>query len=111
MKLTKKIVGALAGFTLLFASVSTNSFAWSHEKYPTKQIEKNAGFILKETPTSKKMRLDEHEDSIIIEDVLSNSLELENWIISFGEKVEVLEPIELRDKIKQRLRAAAKKYE
>ena len=75
------------------------------------KFDKNAGHILKETPTSKKMRLDEHSDSIIMEDVLPNSLELENWIIGFGEKVEVLEPIELRDKIKQRLREATKKYE
>ena len=75
------------------------------------KFEKNAGFILKETPTSKKMRLDEHEDSIIIEDVLDNTLELENWIIGFGEKVEVMEPKKLRDKIKERLRSAAKNYE
>ena len=44
MKLTKKIVGALATFTLLFASVSTNSFAGSHAKYPSKPIEKTITF-------------------------------------------------------------------
>ena len=74
------------------------------------KFEKNAGYILKETPTSKKMRLDEHDDSIVIEDLLPNSLELENWIIGFGEKVEVLEPAELRNKIKQRIKLAAKNY-
>ena len=57
------------------------------------------------------MRLDEHSDSIIIEDVLADSLELENWIIGFGEKVEVLEPKMLRDKIQKRLKDAVKKYE
>ena len=57
------------------------------------------------------MRLDEHDDSIVIEDLLANSLELENWIIGFGEKVEVLEPAELRNKIKQRLKLAVKNYE
>ena len=74
------------------------------------KFEKNAGYILKETPTSKKMRLDEHDDSIVIEDLVANSLELENWIIGFGEKVEVLEPAELRNKIKQRIKLAAKNY-
>lgn len=75
------------------------------------KFEKNAGYVFKETPTSKKMRLDEHDDSIVIEDVLADSLELENWIIGFGEKVEVLEPKELRNKIKTRLKAATKKYD
>ena len=74
------------------------------------KFEKNAGYILKETPTSKKMRLDEHDDSIVIEDLVANSLELENWIIGFGEKVEVLEPVELRNKIKQRLKLAVNNY-
>lgn len=39
MKLTKKIVGALAAITLLFAGASTNSFAGSHSKFPSKTIE------------------------------------------------------------------------
>jgi hypothetical protein len=39
MKLTKKIVGALAAITLLFAGASTNSFAGSHAKFPSKTIE------------------------------------------------------------------------
>ena len=45
------------------------------------KFEKNAGYVFKETPTSKKTRLDEHDDSIVIEDVLADSLELENWIL------------------------------
>lgn len=36
--------------------------------------------------------------------------ELENKILSFGENIEVLAPITLRDKIKERLTAALKKY-
>ena len=74
------------------------------------KFEKNAGFILKETPTSKKMIMNEHDDSIVIEDILPYTLELENWIVGFGEKVEVLEPKELRKKIKQRFKAAVANY-
>ena len=44
MKLTKKIVGALAAITMLFASVSTNALAGSHAKYPSKPIEKTITF-------------------------------------------------------------------
>lgn len=36
--------------------------------------------------------------------------ELEQLLLSFGEKVKVLEPVELKDKIKQRLTEAAKNY-
>jgi len=44
MKLTKKIIGALAAITMLFASVSTNALAGSHAKYPSKPIEKTITF-------------------------------------------------------------------
>ena len=44
MKLTKKIVGALAAITILFAGVSTNALAGSHAKYPSKPIEKTITF-------------------------------------------------------------------
>ena len=46
----------------------------------------------------------------MIEDILPYTLELENWIVGFGEKVEVLEPKELRKKIKQRFKAAVANY-
>jgi predicted DNA-binding transcriptional regulator YafY len=36
--------------------------------------------------------------------------ELESLILQFGEKVEVLEPVILRDKIKERIRASVEKY-
>lgn len=75
------------------------------------KFEKKAGYIFKETPTSKKMKLDEYDDAIIIEDVLPYTLDLENWILGFSEKAEVLEPEELRNKIKDRVKMAAKVYE
>ena len=50
------------------------------------------------------------QDSIIIEDKLPDTSELENWILGFGEKVEVKEPKELRTKIKLRLEACIEKY-
>ena len=51
---------------------------------------------------------DEHGAVITIEVYLN--YELEQLLLSFGEKVKVLEPVELRDKIKQRLTEAAKNY-
>lgn len=51
---------------------------------------------------------DEHGAVITIEVYLN--YELEQLLLSFGEKVKVLEPVELRDSIKQRLTEAAKNY-
>jgi predicted DNA-binding transcriptional regulator YafY len=51
---------------------------------------------------------DEHGAVITIEVYLN--YELEQLLLSFGEKVKVLEPVELRDRIKQRLTEAAKNY-
>ena len=41
---------------------------------------------------------------------LISNYELESQILHFGEKVEIIEPIELRDKIKQRAKALFEKY-
>ena len=75
------------------------------------KFEKNAGFIFEETPTSKKMKMYVEDDAVIIEDVLPYNFELENWILGFAERVEVMEPLELKEKIVSRLKMAVKKYE
>ena len=51
---------------------------------------------------------DEHGAVITIEVYLN--YEMEQLLLSFGEKVKVLEPVELRDRIKKRLTEAAKNY-
>lgn len=58
--------------------------------------------------TQHLLSQDEHGAVITIEVYLN--YELEQLLLSFGEKVKVLEPIELRDRIKQRLTEAAKNY-
>ncbi len=80
------------------------------EKKVVLKFQKNAGYIFKETKTSSKMKFKETKESIIIEDKLPDTSELENWILGFGEKVEVLEPLELREKIKMRLKESIEKY-
>ena len=58
--------------------------------------------------TQRLVSLDEKGAVITIEVYLN--YELEQLLLSFGEKVKVLEPAELKDKIKQRLTEAAKNY-
>ena len=57
------------------------------------------------------MKMYVEDDAVIIEDVLPYNFELENWILGFAERVEVLEPAELKEKIVSRLKMAVKKYE
>lgn len=58
--------------------------------------------------TQRLVNLDENGAVITIEVYLN--YELEQLLLSFGEKVKVLEPAELKDRIKQRLTEAAKNY-
>lgn len=58
--------------------------------------------------TQRLVSLDE-KGAVVTIDVYLN-YELEQQILSFGEKVKVLEPVELKDKIKRRLTEAAKNY-
>ena len=58
--------------------------------------------------TQRLVNLDENGAVITIEVYLN--YELEQLLLSFGEKVKVLEPVELKDRIKQRLTEAANNY-
>ncbi len=81
------------------------------EKKVVLKFKKNAGYIFKETKTSNKMKIKETNEAIIIEDNLADTLELENWILGFGEKVEVLQPLDLRARIKERIKVSLNSYE
>ena len=58
---------------------------------------------------SQKVK-EENEDFSLIELQLIPNYELESVLLSFGEKIQVLEPLSLRVKLKQRLLNAAKNY-
>ena len=58
--------------------------------------------------TQRLESLDETGAVITIEVYIN--YELEQLLLSFGEKVKVLDPVELKDKIKQRITEAAKNY-
>ncbi len=71
-----------------------------------------AGAHLFETPLSKKQKISETKDGFfMIEDDVTDNMELRYWIRSFGDEVEVIQPKSLREeftKLSMRLR---KKYE
>ena len=51
------------------------------------------------------------DGSVVLDMQLNNTVEVKNWIMSFGSHAEVLKPAFLRDEIVADLQAALKKYE
>lgn len=52
----------------------------------------------------------ENDDFFILSFKTSSKLEFESWVLSFGEHVECLEPLECREHIQARIEDALKKY-
>lgn len=65
---------------------------------------------LTEAPLAPDMTLVRGEDGIIAEVTLPDTWQLHWWLLSQAERVEVLEPAMLREKIRERLRAALAHY-
>jgi len=66
---------------------------------------------LAETPLSPDQKLVKTDDGrIMITATVTDSLELQWWLQGFGEKVEVLEPESLRDKLRDVFKKLAERY-
>ena len=65
---------------------------------------------LRETPLSKDQEYIEEEGSVRIRATVSNTLQLRWWLMSFGEKVEVLGPDSLRKEFAETARAMRAAY-
>ena len=71
-----------------------------------------AGGHLFETPLSKKQKSSETQDGfLLVEDLLTDNMELRYWIRAFGDEVEVIKPNSLRDEFKKLSLRLQKKYE
>lgn len=65
---------------------------------------------LTEAPLTADMTLERSEDGIFAEATLPDTWQLHWWLLSQAERLEVLEPIELREGIRARLAAALAHY-
>ena len=76
------------------------SFAYSKELYYFEAIfDRTMGFHLLETPLNHTQTHKElADDKIFIRARITDTLQFEQWIMSFGDKVEVLKPKKLRNK-------------
>tara|TARA_B100000242_G_scaffold294119_1_gene274927 strand:- start:9086 stop:10096 length:1011 start_codon:yes stop_codon:yes gene_type:complete len=76
------------------------------------KFSKMAGGHLFETPLSKKQKISETQDGfLLVEDLLTDNMELRYWIRAFGDEVEVIKPNSLRDEFKKLSLRLQKKYE
>ena len=76
------------------------------------KFSKIAGFHLYETPISNSQKISQSKDGyIIVEDSVANNSELRWWIRAFGDDVEVIKPIVLRNEFRKISQRMAKLYE
>ena len=71
-----------------------------------------AGSHLYETPISDSQRIKMSRDGcILVEDKVSDNMELRFWIRAFGDSVEVLKPLKLRKEFKEIAKSMSKTYQ
>ena len=76
------------------------------------KFSKIAGFHLYETPISNSQKISQSKDGyIIVEDSVANNSELRWWIRAFGDDVEVIKPIILRNEFRKISKRMVKLYE
>jgi predicted DNA-binding transcriptional regulator YafY len=71
--------------------------------------EKQAPYIITK-PIHETQKNYEHESGLLVKIKVIPNFELEQQILSFGESVQVIAPIELKNRISSRLQQALSKY-
>lgn len=87
--------------------------------FPTEKLQKvkirfdeSVARYVSEHVWSNSQKLTTQPDgSVVLELQLNNTVEVKNWVMSFGSHAEVLKPASLREEIVADLQAALKKYE
>jgi len=65
---------------------------------------------LKESPISRNQTIREKNNNFFVTAEVNNTWELQFWILSYSDNLEVIEPSSLRQQIKDKLMRAAKQY-
>lgn len=67
--------------------------------------------ILQESPLSTDQQIIDHESRFRVTATVTDTWQLQWWILAKSDAVEVLKPEWLRDTIKKQLKGAAKQYQ
>tara|TARA_Y100000590_G_scaffold353552_1_gene406513 strand:+ start:501 stop:761 length:261 start_codon:yes stop_codon:yes gene_type:complete len=71
----------------------------------------SAGFHLYETPLSENQKInDEKNGNLRVYATVADTEQLRWWLLSFGEHVEVMNPVFLRNEFKKRTKLLESKY-
>ena len=74
-------------------------------------FEKDAAIHLEETPLSEDQQLVDQEDgSVLVKATVGDTRQLRWWLLGFGGRIEVLEPLSLRAEIKNHAEKMISKY-
>jgi predicted DNA-binding transcriptional regulator YafY len=66
---------------------------------------------IEELPIAPDQRIEDHDDTRkILRARVANSLELQRWLFGFGDAIEVLEPTELRERLRRIIENLAARY-
>ena len=78
------------------------SYAFSEKLYTFEAIfDKTIAFHLTETPLNNSQIVEElPDDKLFVKARVPDTLQFEQWLMSFGDKVEIMKPKKLRNKFK-----------
>jgi len=94
--------------------LESGTFGYLHSKDTIKLkalFEQDATIHLEETPLSDDQRLTPQPDGmVLVEATVADTGQLRWWLLGFGGRIEVLEPLELREAMKEHARQMAERY-
>lgn len=67
--------------------------------------------LIRETPLSQDMELQAQEDGFLVQATVSDTWQLQWWVLSQGDDLVVHEPVELRQRVQNTLRRALRAYD
>lgn len=74
------------------------------------RFDRNAAAHLRETPLSLDQTVTEEGETLLVRGTVSDTEQLRWWLLGFGDRAEVLEPLTLREEMRKILRRALENY-
>ncbi len=108
----EELVRRVPGFDL-DQYISGGAFGFAHSGQAIRLVARfdaPAAEHLLETPVSKDQALSAEGDIVTVTGTVADTAQLRWWLLGFGEQVEVLEPLTLRDEIRTTAKRMAARY-
>jgi len=93
-----------------FIEEGTDQFGDGHEIRLKATISPELNKILRDSPLSTDMRIEEKDGTLALTATVRDTWALHSWLLGHAENICVLQPLNLRKQLTERLRAAAAQY-